>query len=248
MIKQDNKKDISLKIISTDNKTKLNRHSESEIDHLQNMIHSDCTQLKDIQFQVSSKDKTGVIGPLGLMGFGLTTFLLNLSNSNVFPMSPVVLAMGLAYGGTAQFIAGIFEWIKGNNFTSVAFMSYGAFWWSFVAIYAIPHFGWVPRADSMSVGCYLFIWLIFTSAMLVASFTKPWAVRLIFLTLEALLILLVGGTWGNSPQTLKAGGVVGIICSFCAIYTAAAEIVNIAWGITILPLGAPGELWLKKSE
>ena len=42
-------------------------------------------------------------------------------------MAPAILAMGFAYGGLAQIIAGILEWKKGNNFTSVAFISYGCF-------------------------------------------------------------------------------------------------------------------------
>ena len=37
--------------------------------------------------------------PLGLLGFGITTVLLNLVNAGVFPLDTVILAMGIAYGG-----------------------------------------------------------------------------------------------------------------------------------------------------
>ena len=73
------------------------------------------------------KDSTAAIGPLSLLGFGLTTFLLNRGNAGVFDMAPPVLAMGICYGGLAQLIAGIMEWKKGNNFTSVAFISFATF-------------------------------------------------------------------------------------------------------------------------
>ena len=46
-------------------------------------------------------------GPLGLLGFGMTTILLNLHNAEIIPLSIVIVAMGLALGGAAQIIAAI---------------------------------------------------------------------------------------------------------------------------------------------
>ena len=37
--------------------------------------------------------------PLGLMGFGMTTVLLNIHNAGFFPVSAMILAMGIFYGG-----------------------------------------------------------------------------------------------------------------------------------------------------
>ncbi|WP_429056202.1 acetate uptake transporter, partial [Aeromonas jandaei] len=54
--------------------------------------------------------------PLGLMGFGMTTILLNIHNAGFFPISAMILAMGLCYGGIAQIIAGIMEYKRGNTF------------------------------------------------------------------------------------------------------------------------------------
>ena len=65
--------------------------------------------------------------PLGLMGFGMTTVLLNIHNAGFMPISAMILAMGLAYGGLAQVIAGILEFKKGNTFGQTAFTSYGFF-------------------------------------------------------------------------------------------------------------------------
>ena len=50
--------------------------------------------------------------PLGLLGFGLTTVLLNLHNAGVFPLDTMILAMGIAFGGLAQIIVGIMEYQK----------------------------------------------------------------------------------------------------------------------------------------
>ena len=40
--------------------------------------------------------------PLGLMGFGATTILLNLHNAGAFGLGSMILAMGIFYGGLAQ--------------------------------------------------------------------------------------------------------------------------------------------------
>ena len=73
------------------------------------------------------KDTTANPAPLGLMGFGMTTILLNLHNSGLYKMNAMILAMGIFYGGIGQIFAGIFEWKKNNTFGALAFTSYGLF-------------------------------------------------------------------------------------------------------------------------
>lgn len=50
---------------------------------------------------IEIKDKTANPAALGLLGFGLTTFLLNLHNAGVYPLNSMILAMGIFYGGIA---------------------------------------------------------------------------------------------------------------------------------------------------
>lgn len=52
--------------------------------------------------------------PLGLLGFGMTTLLLNLHNAELIQLSVVIVAMGLALGGAAQVIAGMMEFFKNS--------------------------------------------------------------------------------------------------------------------------------------
>jgi succinate-acetate transporter protein len=73
------------------------------------------------------KDSTANPAPLGLMGFGMTTVLLNLHNAGLFELGSMILAMGIFYGGVAQVIAGIMEWKKKNTFGTTAFTSFGLF-------------------------------------------------------------------------------------------------------------------------
>jgi succinate-acetate transporter protein len=83
--------------------------------------------------------------PLGLMSFGMTTVLLNIHNAGFFPISAMILAMGLFYGGIAQIIAGFFEFRKGNTFAVTAFISYDLFWLSLVALILMPKLGWAEK-------------------------------------------------------------------------------------------------------
>lgn len=83
---------------------------------------------------IKPQDMTGNPGPLGLMGFGMTTVLLNFHNAGIFELNSMILAMGFFYGGLAQIIAGLMEWKKGNTFALTAFTSYGFFWLSLVML------------------------------------------------------------------------------------------------------------------
>ena len=81
--------------------------------------------------------------------------------------------MGLAYGGTAQVIAGILEYRKGNTFGVTAFTSYGFFWISLVLLVLMPKWGWIDAADEFSMGCYLLMWGIFTLFMFFGTLKGP---------------------------------------------------------------------------
>ena len=84
------------------------------------------------------KDTTANPAPLGLLGFGMTTVLLNLHNAGCFGLDTMILGMGIFYGGIGQVIAGVMEWKKKNTFGTTAFTSYGLFWLTLVALLVLP--------------------------------------------------------------------------------------------------------------
>ena len=94
--------------------------------------------------------------PLGLLGFGLATILLNIHNADFMPLSIVIIAMGVTLGGFAQIIAGIFEFKTQNTFGATAFTAYGLFWLSLVLIWTQAPAG--LEADTVSMGFYLLLW------------------------------------------------------------------------------------------
>src|ERR1700712_4051794 len=115
--------------------------------------------------QVLVKDNLANPAPLGLFGFGMTTVLLNLHNAGFYEMNSMILAMGLFYGGLAQVIAGILEYKKNNTFGMTAFISYGFFWFSLVALIFLPKMNLIPAPSAKGMIAYLTMWGIFTGLL-----------------------------------------------------------------------------------
>jgi hypothetical protein len=183
-------------------------------------------------------DFTANPAPLGLLGFGMTTILLNLHNAGFYALNSMVLAMGICYGGAAQIVAGIMEWKKGNTFAATAFLSYGFFWLSLVSLIVLPKLGFSPAADATAMGAYLASWGLFTFMMFVATFRLHVAGQVIFGSLTLLFILLaVGELAPVSPGFKHFTGYEGVFCGLSAFYAGVAQVLNEVFGKTVLPLG-----------
>ena len=183
--------------------------------------------------------------PLGLLGFGVTTVLLNLVNAGAFPLDTMILAMGIAYGGLAQVIVGIMEFRKGNTFGTVAFMSYGLFWWSLVMLLVLPKLSFLsgfsaPSAASMAA--YFIMWGIFTFAMFFGTLKTNRALQFVFMSLTILFFMLTISELTNNPVLFgnvtfnTITGIEGVICGLSAVYLGIAEILNEAHHKTVLPI------------
>ncbi len=177
--------------------------------------------------------------PLGLMGFGMTTVLLNLLNSGLIASTSLgmILAMGIFYGGIAQIVAGIMEFRKGNTFGTTAFTSYGLFWISLVAILLFPKLGWAAAPDGTSMAAYLAMWGLFTAYMFAGTLNKNRALQFVFGSLAILFFMLAIADFTGVALVKTLAGLEGIICGFSAIYLAAAEVLNEAHGRKVLPVG-----------
>ena len=183
------------------------------------------------------KDTTANPAPLGLMAFGMTTVLLNLHNAGFFALGTMILAMGICYGGLAQVIAGIMEWKKGNTFGTTAFLSYGLFWLSLVALLVLPQMGWGTAPETPAMVCYLLLWGVFTGLMFVGTLRLNRALQFVFGSLTILFFLLALGDATGSEVIKKLAGFEGIVCGLSAMYTAIAQVLNEIYGETVMPLG-----------
>ena len=187
--------------------------------------------------EIRLQDRTANPAPLGLLGFGMTTVLLNIHNAGCFPMNSMILAMGIFYGGIGQVIAGVMEWKKNNTFGTTAFTSYGLFWLTLVGLLVMPELGWIPASSAVAMGAYLFMWGLFTFVLFIGTLRISRALQVVFASLTLLFLLLALGDFtGNGSITVLAG-YVGIFCGFSAIYTGLAQVINELYGRKVMPLG-----------
>jgi uncharacterized protein len=183
------------------------------------------------------KDTTANPAPLGLMGFGMTTVLLNLHNSGLIALSSMILAMGLCYGGIGQVIAGVMEWKKKNTFGTLAFTSYGLFWISLVVLLVLPKMGWAAPADKASLGAYLTLWGFFTFFMFFGTLRANNALMTVFVSLTILFWLLAAGDFTGNETITRIAGWEGIFTGLSAMYLGIAQVLNESYGRVVLPIG-----------
>jgi succinate-acetate transporter protein len=197
-------------------------------------------------------------GPLGLIGFALTTFVLGLyqcgaglpGNNPHGEVGPFQAVFGLAvfFGGAAQFVAGIMEFVVGNTFGTTVHCSYGAFWLAF-AMFLIPGLGIKDayagdeRAYSFAVGIFLILWCFLTIVFLIAALRTNIVILLVlfFLTLAFFFLALAEFTVTSHPNASvninKAGGAFSVICAFLAFYAGAAGLMQPETTSVRFPLG-----------
>jgi len=190
-----------------------------------------------LEVVVPPVDHTANPAPLGLLGFGMTTVLLNIHNAGFQALDTMILGMGIFYGGVAQIIAGIMEWKKNNTFGTTAFTSYGLFWLTLVALLVFPKMGWGDAPSSSAMAGYLFMWGLFTFFMFIGTLKLNRALQFVFASLTILFWLLsLADATGNIMIT-RIAGFEGIVCGGSAIYAAVAQVLNEVYGRTVLPLG-----------
>jgi len=189
------------------------------------------------EISVKNHDLTANPAPLGLMGFGMTTVLLNLHNAGFFALGSMILAMGIFYGGIAQVFAGWMEWKKGNTFGTTAFCSYGLFWLSLVALILMPSMGLGEKTSSLAMAAYLAMWGLFTAVMFFGTIRFNKAMMVVFGSLAILFFLLALGDFTGNPAITQVAGYEGILCGFSAIYAALAQVLNEAYKKQVLSLG-----------
>ncbi len=177
-------------------------------------------------------------GALGLAAFALTTFVLSVANAGWIPDAGAgALALALFYGGIAQLLAGMWEFVKGNTFGAVAFTSYGSFWLAVWFLLTNDALAKAAGADGLAV--FFLAWTIFTFYMTIGAIKASRIVLLVFIALLITFVLLTIGAFSGSATATNIGGIVGLVTAVLAWYGSAASVINSTWGRTVLPIGAP---------
>jgi uncharacterized protein len=169
--------------------------------------------------------------PLGLGAFALTTFVLSAANAGWIPKGgdTVVVGLASAYGGLAQFRAGMWEFRRNNTFGATAFTSFGAFWMAFAFLVTFNVGKIPPAALPMALGIFLLAWAIFTAYMTVAATALSRPELTVFVLLTITYLVLAIGSFASQAWLTALGGYVGIVTALAAWYASAKGI----WAATL---------------
>lgn len=186
---------------------------------------------------VHVKDRTANPSPLGFTGLGLSAVLLSLSYIGLYPVDSMIVSMAIFLGGFAQVFAGLMAWKKGSVFGGTAFCAFGLFWFSLAGLILMPAIGWIEGPEPLALAAYLFLWGVYTFVMLLATLKLgSKAIMFVFVTLCLLFILLAIVNATGNTGLLVIAGYVGLIMGLGALYTALGEVLNDAYGRTVVPI------------
>jgi hypothetical protein len=167
---------------------------------------------------------------VGLSGFGLTTMLAGVAIASNGPdwgvKNAVVFPMAMAFGGTAQFVAGTIMMRRGEIFPGSAFMAYGAFWWAFTLLLSGLITPALQPTGSYDVMWFMIVWAMFTFSFAINAYHHGPALTFVFASLLLAFILLAidfglaGGSKTVSSGLWEATGLVTFICGAGAWYAA----------------------------
>ncbi|MET3806319.1 succinate-acetate transporter protein [Nakamurella sp. UYEF19] len=176
-------------------------------------------------------------GPLGLAAFAMTTFFLSVVNAGLVPASVTggILALAFFYGGVAQILAGMWEFIKGNTFGAVAFTSYGAFWMAVWYLIDRGVLAGMGADEGKGFGLFLLGWTIFTVYMFICSTRTTGVLIAVFGVLTLTFLFLTIGAFGASTGMTKVGGWLGLVTAALAWYGSMAGVMNATAKRLVLP-------------
>jgi len=195
--------------------------------------------------------------PLGLAAFALTTVLLSAKNAGwmTHATGSAWLGFAFAYGGLAQFAAGMWEFRRGNTFGATAFGTFGSFWIGlalWVELVANPAVAAIRPATAAAtvaslnhdLGWITLAFAIVTIYLLILTSQVNLVIFLVFLGLFVTLVVLAIGNFDAGSAllptgTIKVGGYIGLVTALLAFYASAAGVAAGMGGKLKFPVGKP---------
>jgi len=170
--------------------------------------------------------------PLGLFCFGSSAFILGLFNLQTRGVTHpnVLVGMALCCGGLAQFLAGMWEFARGETFGGTVFTSYAAFWLSYAAI-LLPGTGigaaYVNKRElQQAIGIFLICWGLVSCFLLIAALRRSIALISLFGFVIVTIACLVAGEFLANENATKAGGGIGMGIALNAWYLALSHLLD----------------------
>ena len=179
-------------------------------------------------------------GPVCLFAFAVTTFMISLVNAGGVNKAvvPVVIGVGLFFGGATQLIGGLIQLRTANTMNGALFTCFGAFWIALASV--LQWFSKdVPAAQvGHAMGLLLYPFAGLALIFLICAFRSTVVTVAALVILTVVLFLLAASNYGANAEMLKWGGYLGILLAGMAAYLGTAEVSEYAYGHSILPLGS----------
>lgn len=166
------------------------------------------------------KDRVANASPLGSLGFGMTTILFSIVGAGFFTMNAMLIGMAIFLGGTAQIIAGLLEYRKGNTFGYVSYTMFGLYWYVAVTFTMLPLLTSVKPADPLLMGWFYLLWTVFTIMLYLQARKMDTLTHVIFLTVVILFGTITLSSFTGIPFIGHVAGWIGILCGSMAMYSA----------------------------
>ncbi|KAF9449448.1 hypothetical protein P691DRAFT_812534 [Macrolepiota fuliginosa MF-IS2] len=186
-------------------------------------------------------------GPTGMWAFAVTVFLWSfyVVGTRSVNSDTAIVGMGLFVGGLAQFMAGMWEFPRGNVYGSAFFTLYGSFWISYavsLVVLGVNSFTTEGPETKDALGIYLMVWFIITFFFFLGVVRRSIAFSLLTFFWGLSYILLSTSFWSNHHrQSLRdAGGAFGFVTALIALYIGLSQIHNAEYSLVRMPLGHLG--------
>jgi succinate-acetate transporter protein len=185
---------------------------------------------------------------LGLFGFAGATFIVSAYLAGWYGSQATPLYLfpfAATFGGIAQFTAAIWAYRARDGLATAMHGTWGAFWMGFGILFLLGATGALPLTTNVAhdaFGYWFFALAVITATGALAALFENIGLVCVLTSLAIGAAFLAIGYVTGSPPTaghgwLLAGGWVLIASSICAVYTAAAMMLESTAGRVILPLG-----------
>lgn len=162
--------------------------------------------------------------PMGLATFAICAFIISLIHVQARSVTNQSILIGGCFfvGGVLELISGVLALVVDNTFAGTALSIFSGFWLSYGAILC-PGFQIATQYETTveyqnALGFFLMGWCIFSFFMWSFTFKSTWPFFSLFFLITVWIGVLAGGMFTQSTNTIKGGGVIGLLAAFNAFY------------------------------
>ncbi|PXF49505.1 hypothetical protein BWQ96_00821 [Gracilariopsis chorda] len=176
--------------------------------------------------------------PLGLIGFATACIVNAIAKLCNTQQSSALFITGIAFfgGGGAQILASTLQFIRNEGHSALVFAVFGFHWWNTGLWYMMLSHN-PSLAENVPNGvraAYPAVLATVTAILWIPTLRCSYVSAMTLALVVGAFVVDIPAQWG-CRQAAVASAVFALAASGCAVYSAAAEVVNGAWKRDVLP-------------